>query len=99
MTPDETRAAVLRAIHRVAPEVDPAAIEPDVPLREQLDIDSMDFLKFVITLHESLGVDVPEKDYSRLRTVDSCVGYLMAVGGQTSNASGADSRTASPSGT
>lgn len=79
MTPDEIRIAVLRAIHRVAPEADPAAIEPDVPLRDQLDIDSMDFLKFVIGLHDSFGVDVPEKDYPKLVTVNSCVDYLTAV--------------------
>lgn len=79
MTPDEIQAAVLQAIHRVAPEADPAALEADAPLREQLDIDSMDFLKFVIELHKLLGVNVPEKDYAKLATIDSCVDYLAAV--------------------
>jgi acyl carrier protein len=79
MTPDEIRTLVLGAIHRVAPEADPTALELDVPLREQLDIDSMDFLKFVIELHKVLGVDVPEKDYPKLTTIDSCVDYLAAA--------------------
>ena len=79
MTADEIRGAVLGAIHRVAPEADPASLEQDVPLREQLDIDSMDFLRFVTELNKSLGVDVPEKDYPRLATVDGCVDYLAGA--------------------
>lgn len=79
MTPDEIRAAVLRAVHRVAPEADPAALEPDVPLRDQLDLGPLDFLRFVIELHESLGVDVPEADYASLATLDDCVEYLAAA--------------------
>jgi len=79
MTPEEIRPIVLRAIHRVAPEADPAELESDVPLRDQLDIDSMDFLRFVIELHESLGVNVPEKDYSKLDTIDDCVDYLASA--------------------
>jgi acyl carrier protein len=79
MTSDDIRAAVLGAIRKVAPEADPAGIDPAVPLREQLDIDSMDFLNFVIALHKSLSVDVPERDYPKLATLDGCVGYLTAA--------------------
>ena len=79
MTPEEIRAAVLRALGRVAPEADPASIDPAVPLREQLDIDSMDFLNFVIALHKAVGVDIPERDYPKLVTLDGCVKYLTAA--------------------
>jgi acyl carrier protein len=75
---DEVRTAVLRALGEVAPEADPAAIRSDVPIRDQVDIDSMDFLNFVIELHRSLGVDVPEADYAKLATVDGAVTYLEA---------------------
>jgi acyl carrier protein len=77
MTQDEIRAAVLRALTDVAPEAGPATLRPDVDLRDQLDIDSMDFLNFVIGLHEQVGVDVPEADYPRLRTIDDVVDYVL----------------------
>jgi len=77
------RAAVVRALQRIAPEIDPAALRPDVSLREQVDLDSMDFLNFVIGLAESLGVEVPESDYRQLATLDGAVAYLAAHGART----------------
>jgi acyl carrier protein len=76
MTREEVRATILAALGQVAPEADPDAIRPDVDLRDQLDIDSMDFLTFVIGLHERLGVEVPERDYPQLATLDGCVDYV-----------------------
>ena len=76
MTHDEIREAVLRALGDVAPEVDPTTLAPDVDLRDQLDIDSMDFLNFVIGIHEELNVDIPEADYPGLQTLDDFVSYL-----------------------
>ena len=76
MTPADTRSAVLAALARIAPEIDPAALRGDVALRDQVDLDSMDFLNFVIELHKDLRVDVPESDYPRLATLDSAVAYL-----------------------
>jgi acyl carrier protein len=74
---DETlRQAVFAALRPIAPEATPADIRNDVPLRDQIDLDSMDFLHFVIALHERLDVDIPEQDYARLTTVDAIVGYL-----------------------
>ena len=76
MSADELCPAVLRALRRVAPEADPAALDPDVPLRDQLDIDSMDFLNFLIGIHRELGVEIPEVDYPRLATLDRILAYL-----------------------
>ena len=76
MTADEIRAAVFRALSEVAPEADPSTLRPDVGLRDQLDIDSMDFLNFVIGIHEEIQVDIPESDYARLQTLDDFVAYL-----------------------
>jgi len=76
VTADEIRAAVLRALSEVAPEADEATLRPDVNLRDQLDIDSMDFLNFVIGIHEEIQVDIPEADYPRLQTLDDFVAYL-----------------------
>ena len=77
MTRDEITEAVLRALSDVAPEADPATLRPDVSLRDQLDIDSMDLLNFVIRIHEQVHVDIPEADYARLETLDEVVDYLV----------------------
>jgi acyl carrier protein len=79
MTTDEIRAAVFRALSGVAPEADPEQLKANVGLREQLDIDSMDFLNFVIALHKDLGVEIPEKDYPKLATLQGCIDYLTAA--------------------
>ena len=78
MTKDEIRATVLRVLGEIAPEADPASLTPDVDLREQLDLDSMDILNFVVGLHTALGVDVPEADYPKFATLDGGVEYLVA---------------------
>lgn len=76
MTRGEVRAAVLRALGEIAPEADLSAITPDLPFRDQLDLDSMDLLNFVIAVHVALHVEIPEADYPRLATLDGCVDYL-----------------------
>lgn len=76
MTPDEIRTVVLRALGSVAPEADLASLKPNVGFRDQLDLDSVDFLNFVIALHNEFRIDVPEKDYPKLATLDGCVRYL-----------------------
>lgn len=79
MTREQIRDTVLKALGRIAPEMNPAAIDAAVPLRDQLDIDSMDFLNFSIALHKELGVTIPEKDYVKLATLNGCVEYLLAA--------------------
>ena len=78
MTGNDVRAAVVEALARIAPEVDPASIDPIRSLRDELDLDSMDFLNFVQSLHRRLGVDIPEADYPRLLSLDGAVAYLTA---------------------
>jgi acyl carrier protein len=76
MTTDEIRATVVRLLCEIAPEADPAQLAPDVDVRDQLDLDSMDVLNFVIAVDEELGVGIPESDYPRLLTLDAFVAYL-----------------------
>ena len=78
MTTDEIRAKVVEILGQVVPELDPSELRADVPLREELDIDSMDFLNFAIGLHKAFGVEIPEADYRQLATLDGCVAYLVA---------------------
>lgn len=78
MTAEEIRRVVIDALSAVAPEGDYDVLRSDRPLRDQLDIDSFDFLNVVIRLHDKLGVDVPEVDYPRLATLDSATAYLAS---------------------
>jgi acyl carrier protein len=79
MTRDEIRESVLRLLGKIAPEADLSRIKPNLRIRDQLDIDSMDLLNFVIELHKELKVEIPEADYPKLSTLDGCVNYLAVV--------------------
>lgn len=76
MAADDTRETVVEVLTTIAPELDPGDIRDDVPLREVVDLDSMDWLSFLVGLHKRLQVDIPETDYARLRTLSDVVGYL-----------------------
>jgi acyl carrier protein len=69
---------VIRLLTRIAPEAQGQTLAPDVGLREQLDLDSMDALNFMIALHQEFHIDIPESDYSKLITLDGIVAYLGA---------------------
>ena len=76
MDRDEIRTAVLACLKTIAPELEEAEIRADRPLRDQVDLDSMDWLNFLVALHQRLGVDIPESDYGKLATWDAILGYL-----------------------
>ena len=78
MTAKEIEATVLDVLSQIAPEADLTQVRPDVAFRDQLDIDSMDFLNFVIALHERLHLDIPETDYPQVVTLSGCIAYLAA---------------------
>lgn len=77
LTREQIRAAIFDTLSSIAPETDPAGIAPDQPLREQVDLDSFDFLNVIVRLHERLGIDIPERDYGELLTLESAVEYLV----------------------
>jgi len=76
MTKDETKKAVLEIIADIAPDEDISNLKPDVRLRDQLQLDSMDFLDIVMELRKRHGIEVPEADYPQLASLDSCADYL-----------------------
>lgn len=76
LMPDQIKATVLRLLGEIAPEADLMALKPGVSFRDQLDIDSMDFLNFVIMIHKTFGVEIPEADYPKYGTLDGCVEQL-----------------------
>lgn len=77
MNEEQIRELVYASIKAVAPEVDPATLDPSVDLREEIDLDSMDFTRFVNSLQRGAGVDIPERDYRQLTTVSGAQSYLV----------------------
>ncbi|MCC6534675.1 MAG: acyl carrier protein [Burkholderiales bacterium] len=78
MEANAVRAAIGQVLATIAPEVALDALDPAAPLRDQVDLDSMDFLNFIVGLHERLQVDIPEADYARLVSLGDLVDYLVA---------------------
>jgi acyl carrier protein len=76
MTSAELKAVIVEGLRQVAPESDPASLAPDQPVRETLGIDSYDFLNFLVGLHKTLGIEIPEADYGQLGTIDGMIRYL-----------------------
>jgi acyl carrier protein len=79
MNKQELHDVMMAALTAVAPDVDPTAVDPAADLTDQLDIDSMDFLNIVVAVHEQTGIDIPERDYPKLSTLDGAVDYLAAA--------------------
>ncbi|HSO17461.1 MAG TPA: acyl carrier protein [Arthrobacter sp.] len=80
MNEQDARAAVRSAIGKVAPDVDLAEVDEDSRLRQDLELDSLDFLRLVETIDTATGVDIPERDYPEVATVKGLIGYLAAHG-------------------
>jgi len=76
MTRDDIRNTLLDTLASVAPEADFDTLKPERPLRDQLDMDSFDFLNVILRVHEKLGVDIPEADYVKLATLTGALDYL-----------------------
>ena len=76
MDTNEIRAGVIATIRTIAPEVEEGELKPEVLLRDQADLDSMDWLNVIIGFHKKFQVDIPEADYAKLTTLDTIVAYL-----------------------
>ena len=77
MNKEKVRQIVLDIIAEIAPDEDLSDVKPDVRLRDQLDLDSMDFLDIVMELRKQHGIDVPEAEYRQLESLDSSATYLL----------------------
>lgn len=73
---EELKATIFDLLRGIAPEAEPAQLDPTVDMREALDIDSFDFLNFLISLDEELGVEIPEADYGQLISLNDLLDYL-----------------------
>lgn len=76
MDEQDVLTGVMAELTSIAPELNPANLERGKRLREQVDLDSMDWLNFLVGLHRRFKVDIPESDYARLRSLDDLIAYL-----------------------
>jgi acyl carrier protein len=76
MTKDNCKKLVIDIISDIAPDEDLTTIKPEIRLRDQLQLDSMDFLDIVMELRKRHGIEVPEADYGQLASLESCAEYL-----------------------
>jgi acyl carrier protein len=76
MSPGEIRHVVLSILERIAPDEDLSGLRDEAPFREQMELDSMDFLDIVMELRKQYRIQIPEDDYEHLRTMRSTVEYL-----------------------
>ena len=75
MNREELSTRIRACLGRIAPEVDVGALQAAVRLRDQVDLDSVDWLNFLIAVHADLGVDIPDADAARLATLDQLIEY------------------------
>jgi len=76
MTKEETREAIINIIADIAPDEDLSSLDDNEPLRDQIELDSMDFLDIVMELRKRYKIEVPEDDYPQLATMNGCIEYL-----------------------
>ena len=76
MTRDQIKDLILEIIEDIDEDAEFDDLNPDQPLRDQLDLDSMDFLDIVMELRKRYQLQIPEEEYPELATLTSCVNYL-----------------------
>lgn len=81
MTEDQAAALLAATLREIVPAADLAAADPELPLQEVADIDSMDFLRLVTIIRDRTGIEIPPRDYPKLATVKLFVSYLTAASG------------------
>jgi acyl carrier protein len=78
MTRDEIRTILLKCLSEVAPEIANRDIEDDADLRDELDLDSMDILRWVQGIHKALSVEIPEEDYGKIASLEDAIAYVAS---------------------
>jgi len=79
MSPDEIRQVIIEILARIAPDEDLSDLQDSVAFREQMELDSMDFLDIVMELRKLYRIQIPEDEYEQLATMDSTVAYLLPI--------------------
>ena len=79
MNPEDIRQVLLDILGRIVPDEDLSTLQDDVPFREQIELDSMDFLDIVMELRKQYRIQIPEEDYAHLNTMGGAVAYLTPL--------------------
>lgn len=77
MNPEILHQTIVVLLQQIAPDTTPATLKLEENIRETLNIDSFDFLQFVIALHEKTGVEIPEEDYGKINTIQNAIEYIQ----------------------
>lgn len=77
MNEEEIKKTIFQILKQIAPDTQPEQLQPDDNIRQQLEIDSFDALRFIVELDEKMGVETPEQDYGKITTLKSLVNYIM----------------------
>jgi acyl carrier protein len=77
MTEEELKQTLLKMLKTIAPDTEPERLQPDDNIRTTLEIDSFDYLQFIVGIDEKLGIETPEEDYGKISTLRSLIDYLM----------------------
>lgn len=77
MNKESARQTIFAVLGEIAPEVDPATVDDSLDLTEQLDLDSMDYLNWMLGINQATGVEIPQRDVSRFLTIEGAVDYLV----------------------
>lgn len=77
MTSENIHQIIVALLQQIAPDTEPSELKLDENIRETLNIDSFDFLQFVIALHEKTGVEIPEEDYGKINTIQNAIAYIQ----------------------
>jgi acyl carrier protein len=77
MTIQEAKELIFKVLSDIAPEVDAATVDHTIDLTEQLDLDSMDYLNWMLGINQATGIDIPQRDVSVFLTIDGAASYLV----------------------
>lgn len=77
MNTQEAKKVIFDVLSNIAPEIDPTSVDHDVDLTEQLDLDSMDYLNWLLGISEAAGIDIPQRDVSEFLTIEGAASYVV----------------------
>lgn len=81
MDENSLRRKITESLIEVAPDIDRNTLDPDINFRDQFEVDSVDFLNFILDLEKRLGIKIPEVDYPKLSGMKGCLAYLQPLVG------------------
>lgn len=77
MTEQEIKQTVFQLLKKIAPDTEPEKLADNANIRQTLDIDSFDYLNFIVALDEKLNIKTPEEDYGKMMTLKNMVDYIL----------------------